>query len=261
MDHEDSVSIKTVNILGIRIAATNIDKAVAQISRWIESNAKTYICVTGVHGIIESQSDLNLKKIHNSAGMCVPDGMPTVLVGKYLGHKTMQRVRGLDLMGKTVDYSAAKGYTHFFYGGKEGVPELLKDKLEARFPGLKVVGTYSPPFRPLNENEENEFKDKIESLAPDIIWVGLSTPKQEKWMAEHLGKLNTKVMIGVGAAFDFHAGLLKEAPKWIQSVSLEWLFRLCIEPGRLWRRYFYIVPVFLFLIFCQLTGLKRYNSV
>ncbi|HEB72216.1 MAG TPA: glycosyltransferase [Nitrospirae bacterium] len=259
MAQQDSISIEIVNVLGVRIAAINIDKAVAQISKWIESNTRTYICVTGAHGVIESQSDLNLKKIHNLAGMCVPDGMPTVLVGKYLGHKDMERVRGFDLMDKTVEYSAAKGYTHFFYGGKEGTPELLKDKLQERFPGLKVVGTYSPPFRPLNENEENELKDKIESLAPDIIWVGLSTPKQEKWMAAHLGQLNAKVMIGVGAAFDFHTGQLKEAPEWIQKISLEWFYRLLVEPRRLWRRYFYIVPAFLFLIFCQLAGLKKYN--
>lgn len=260
MDRVGSVSFKTVNILGVRIAAVNVDKAVAQIAKWIESDARTYVCVTGVHGVIESQSDLNLKKIHNSAGMCVPDGMPTVLMGKFFGHKAMRRVRGFDLMDKTVEYSVAKGHTHFFYGGKEGTPELLKEKLQERFPELKVVGTYSPPFRPLNENEENELKDKIESLAPDIIWVGLSTPKQEKWMAEHLGQLNTKVMIGVGAAFDFHTGQLKEAPIWIQRASFEWLYRLCVEPRRLWRRYFYIVPAFLFLILCQLTGLKQFNS-
>ncbi|VAX24667.1 N-acetylmannosaminyltransferase [hydrothermal vent metagenome] len=259
MDHKDSISFKTVNILGVRIAAINLGKAVTQILKWIESDAKTYICVTGVHGIIESQSDLNLKKIHNLAGMCVPDGMPTVWVGRLSKHKEMGRVYGPDLMLEIISRSVAKGYTHFFYGGREGVPELLKDKLQVRFPELKVVGTYSPPFRPLNENEENELKDKIESLAPDIIWVGLSTPKQEKWMAEHLRQLNTKVMIGVGAAFDFHAGLLEQAPPRIQRAGLEWFYRLCVEPRRLWRRYFYIVPTFLFLIFCQFTGLKQYN--
>jgi len=254
------ISFNKLNVLGVSISAISIEKAVLQIEKWIESNKKTYVCVTGVHGVIESQKDSYLKKIHNNAGMCLPDGLPLVWIGKYYKQKDISQVRGADFMLAVLNSSAKKGYSHFFYGGKKGVPETLRDAMKKRFPGLKVFGTYSPPFRPLNEIEENKLIKDIDRIGPDIFWVGLSTPKQEQWMVEYLNRLNTKVMIGVGAAFDFHAGLVKEAPKVIQKVGLEWFFRMCSEPKRLLKRYGYIVPAFLILIFCQIAGLKRYDN-
>jgi len=207
-----------------------MNQAITQIEEWIRNGKKAYVTVTGVHGIMESQYDESIKLIHQVAEMCLPDGMPTVWIGKLNGHKNMGRIYGPDLMLEIMRRSVPKRYTHFFYGGKEGVPELLRVRLTSRYPGLKIVGTLSPPFRPMNEEEGNSYCDSINDLSPDIIWVGLSTPKQEKWMAEHIDKLDTKIMIGVGAAFDFHAGLLKQAPSWIQCFGLEWFFRLCIEP-------------------------------
>lgn len=249
--------VESAEILGVPVAAVNIDSAARQIESWLDSKTQTYVCVTGVHGIIESQKDERLKKIHRDAGMCVPDGMPTVWVGRFYGHKKMRRVYGPDLMMELLKRSVGKNYKHFFYGGAEGVAEKLRDKLLEQMPGLNVAGVHSPPFRPLTELEEKKLGDIMDSSKPDIIWVGLSTPKQEKWMASHIGKLNATVMVGVGAAFDFHAGLLKQAPRWVQKLGLEWLFRLCAEPKRLWRRYFYIVPSFLFLISLQILRLKK----
>jgi N-acetylglucosaminyldiphosphoundecaprenol N-acetyl-beta-D-mannosaminyltransferase len=145
------------------------------------------------------------------------------------------------------------------FGGKEGVPDLLKRRLEEKFPGIRIVGTLSPPFRHMTPEEEGEFQAVLDGLCPDIIWVGLSTPKQERWMATHVGKLSAKVMIGVGAAFDFHAGLVRQAPRWVQQCGLEWFFRMCMEPKRLWRRYLYNNPRFILLMVCQLLKLKKYD--
>ena len=244
--------MKTVNILGVPIAAVNLEQAAAEIEGWIRRDQKTFITVTGVHGIMESQREEQVKRIHQAAGMCVPDGMPTVWVGRLYGYRGMDRVYGPDLMLEMMKRSLTKGYTHFFYGGKEGVPELLRNRLLAKFPGLKVEGVLSPPFRAMSAEEESELHGLIQALSPDVIWVGLSTPKQERWMAAHVGKLNTRVMIGVGAGFDFHAGLVRQAPRWMQRISLEWFFRLLTEPRRLWRRYVFNNPKFVLMILGQL---------
>ena len=246
-----------VNILGVPIAAINITRAVEQIEHWINGDTRTFVTVADVHSVMESQADPVLKEIHRAAGMCVPDGMPTVWVGRFLGHRQMRRVYGPDLMLAVMRRSVEKGYTHFFYGGREGVPELLHDKLVARFPGLRVVGTLSPPFRAMTEEEERKLQGLISELSPDIIWVGMSNPKQERWMAAHVGKLNAKVMIGVGAAFDFHTGRVRQAPRWLQNLGLEWFFRICAEPKRLWRRYLWVVPGFICLIVLQSLGLRN----
>lgn len=250
--------MRTVNILNVPIAAIDMDQAVSAIADWVARREKAYVTVTGVHGIMESQRDPRLLEIHRRAGMCVPDGMPTVLIGRWLyRQKQMRRVYGPDLMLAVMRRSVEAGWRHFFYGGKEGVPELLRDKLCERFPGLNVAGVYAPPFRPLNEEERRALKEQVDAARPDILWVGLSTPKQELWMAENVGNLNASVMVGVGAAFDFHAGLLRQAPAWMQRASLEWLFRLYAEPRRLWRRYLRNNPEFLWLMFWQLIGLRK----
>ncbi|HED12391.1 MAG TPA: glycosyltransferase [Gammaproteobacteria bacterium] len=251
--------IPSVNILGTLVSAVNPRLAIAAICHWIETSTKAYVCVRDVHGIIRSLHDPKFKKIQNQAGLCIPDGMPTVLVGRYYGHTTMSQIRGADLMNQLSEVSVNKSFRHFYYGGKPGVADLLKHRMQQRFPGLQVVGTYSPPFRPLSAQQKADFITRIEELAPDIIWVGLSTPKQEYWMAEYLELLNAKLLIGVGAAFDFHAGLVKEAPKWMQQSGFEWLFRLYSEPRRLWKRYFVVIPLFLFHLLCQLSGLRKYS--
>ena len=250
---------KRVNVLGVGLSVINLSSALDGISRALARKDKGYICVTGVHGVMEAQRDAQLRDILNHSFLNTPDGMPMVWVGKIKGHREMDRVYGPDLMLLVCEFTRDKNYTHFFYGGAEGVALELKQKLEARFPGIKIAGTYTPPFRPLNAQEEADLVRRVNDKKPDIIWVGLSTPKQEKFMAQYGGKFDATLLFGVGAAFDFHAGRVRQAPRWMQRSGLEWLFRLWCEPRRLWRRYFRNNPLFAFRILCQLTGLKKYE--
>ncbi|MBI3850108.1 MAG: WecB/TagA/CpsF family glycosyltransferase [Verrucomicrobia bacterium] len=250
--------IKRVNILGVGLSAINLKLAREAIAPALEQKTKGYVCVTGVHGVTEAQKDERFRGILNQSFLNTPDGMPMVWMGRLHGFREMDRVYGPDLMLLICELSAEKGYTHFFYGGGDGVAEKLKQRLETKFPRLKVVGTYTPPFRPLNPAEEAELLRRINAKKPDIIWVGLSTPKQEKFMAQYWQRLDTTLMFGVGAAFDIHAGLLRQAPRWIQRSGFEWLFRLWCEPRRLWRRYLKNNPLFVMRVFCQLAGIKKY---
>jgi N-acetylglucosaminyldiphosphoundecaprenol N-acetyl-beta-D-mannosaminyltransferase len=236
-----------VDILGVGVSPINMDDAVATIERWIWERSRNYVCITGVHGVMESRRDQRLLRIHNEAGMVTPDGTPLVWFARFFGAKRTERVYGPDLMRKMTAISELYGYRQFYYGGAEGVADKLKQKLVDLHPKLEVAGTLCPPFRELTAAEDESVVRAINAAWPHIVWVGLSTPKQEYWMASHLGLLEAPVMIGVGAAFDFLAGTKRQAPVWMQRGGLEWLFRLCAEPRRLWRRYAYIVPRFLFL--------------
>jgi N-acetylglucosaminyldiphosphoundecaprenol N-acetyl-beta-D-mannosaminyltransferase len=247
-----------INVLGVGVSAINMDLALEAIVDALDRREKGYICVTGVHGVSEAQTDEGFRQILNRAFLCTPDGMPLVWVGRWLGRKEMSRVYGPDLMLAVLELSERKGYRHFFYGGANGVAQALRERLEKRFPKLQIAGTYEPPFRLLNAGEEEELKKLIRDARPDVIWVGLSTPKQEKFMAEHLDRLEVTLMAGVGAAFDFHAGRLRQAPVWMRRSGLEWLFRLGCEPRRLWKRYLKNNPLFVLRIFCQFTGLRKY---
>jgi N-acetylglucosaminyldiphosphoundecaprenol N-acetyl-beta-D-mannosaminyltransferase len=249
-----------VDVLGVRIHATDIGRAADRIECALVSGETGYVCVTGVHGVMEAQDSSELRAILNRSLLNVPDGMPTVWVGKLKGFKNMKRVFGPDLMTEVCARSVRKGYTHFLYGGAPGVAEQLKNALLSRFPNIRLVGTYTPPFRPLTEGEFNELKQTIDGLKPDLFWVGLSTPKQERFMAAHIHRLTTKVMIGVGAAFDIHAGRLRDAPDWVKNSGLQWVHRLVQEPGRLWKRYLVNNPKFMWRITLQLTGLKHYGA-
>ena len=200
-----------------------------------------------------------LRKIYNESGLTTPDGMPLVWLCRLSGCKNVDRVYGPDLMLALCEHSATKGYSHFFYGGATGVPARLSDVLQRRFPGLQVRGTYSPPFHSLSQEEDLEIVRMINDANPDVVWVGLGAPKQELWMAEHRELLRAPVLIGVGAAFDFHAGGKKQAPYWMQRSGLEWLFRLLSEPKRLWKRYIYDNPRFVILILLQALGLRHYS--
>jgi len=247
------------NVLGVKVSAITIPMALDTIDYWIRHKQQHYVTITGVHGVIESQKDAFIRDIHNQAGMVTPDGMPMVWMNHWQGNKHVSRVYGPDLMLAVCEASKEKGYKHFFYGGADGVPELLKQKLTERFPHLQVVGTYSPPFRPLTPEEDEAICKMITDSGADIVWVGLSTPKQEKWMHAHLGRFAAPVMVGVGAAFDFHAGLKKQAPHWMQKRGLEWFYRLVSEPRRLGKRYLINNPKFIALAALQMSGLKRYT--
>jgi N-acetylglucosaminyldiphosphoundecaprenol N-acetyl-beta-D-mannosaminyltransferase len=243
------------DILGVQVSAINPEIGLAVIEGWIARRESHYICITGVHGVIESRRDPQLRAIHNAAGLVTPDGMPLVWLSKLMGHPHVSRVYGPDLMLALSERSAARGYRQFYYGGAEGVAEILSEKLRTRFPGLNVAGIFSPPFRALTSNEDQEVVEHINRSRADIVWVGISTPKQERWMAEHVGRVDAPVLIGVGAAFDFHAGLKKQAPLWMRRSGFEWLFRLLSEPRRLARRYLVNNSIFLGLI--MILGLRK----
>ena len=245
---DDTRPIGRVDVLGVGISTISMADAIAEISRWIEQREHHYVCVTGVHGVMESQRDPELLRIHNASGLTTPDGMPMVWAGHRAGAAHMTRVYGPDLLLELLERAAQRGWSSYFYGGAEHVPGLLADRMTQRFPGLRVAGTCSPPFRPLTPEEDAHIVEQINAAAPDIVWVGLSTPKQERWMAAHVGRLDAPVLIGIGAAFDIHAGLVPQAPVWMQRRGLEWLYRLAREPRRLWRRYLSSNPRFVLSI-------------
>lgn len=240
-----------VDVLGVGVSAIQMADALAAIHGWIARRERQYVCVTSVHGVMESQRDESLRRIHNEAGLVTPDGMPLVWLCRRAGYRHVERVYGPDLMLACCERPVARGYRHFFYGGAPGVPELLAQRLRARYPGLEVAGTHSPPFRPLTPEEDRAVIRRINRSRADIVWVGLSTPKQERWMAEHVGRLEAPVLIGVGAAFDFHAGVKWQAPRWVQRIGLEWLFRMVNEPRRLLGRYVVNNPRFLYALLTQ----------
>jgi N-acetylglucosaminyldiphosphoundecaprenol N-acetyl-beta-D-mannosaminyltransferase len=248
----------TVNVLGVAVSPINMGLALEQITTAIANKQKGYVCVTGVHGISVAQSDPAFRQILNRAFLCTPDGMPLVWVGRCQGQKQMRRVYGPDLMLAVMELSGKTGWRHFFYGGAHGTADMLTARLAQRFPKLQIVGAWEPPFRPLNQEERQKLREQIRLARPDILWVGLSTPKQEMFMAEYLDQLDVTLMFGVGAAFDFLAGTVRQAPKWMQRSGLEWLFRLYCEPRRLWKRYFKNNPLFVARIFCQFTGLRKF---
>jgi N-acetylglucosaminyldiphosphoundecaprenol N-acetyl-beta-D-mannosaminyltransferase len=245
-------SAPAIDVLGVRVNVLDLDRTLDIFDRWITEGHREYVCVTGVHGVMESRRDERLRQIHNEAGLVTPDGMPLVWWARSQGWRYARRVYGPDLLLACCERSITAGYRHFFYGGGDGVADLLARRLSRRFPGLCIAGTYTPPFRPLTPEEDDEVVARINEAAPDIVWVGLSTPKQEHWMAEHAGRLDVPVLIGVGAAFDFHAGLKPQAPRWMQQSGLEWLFRLGTEPRRLWKRYLMNNPGFVWLALQEL---------
>ena len=226
-----------VEVLGVGISALNLDSAKRTILERLKKREKGYICVTGVHGVIEAQDDSRFRKILNESFLTTPDGMPMVWVSWLKKHREVDRVYGPDLMLEMAEATQDGKFTHFLYGGRPGIAELLQKRLEERFPGIRIVGTYTPPFGPLSPEENRKLAESFATLKPDMTWIGLSTPKQERFMAEYLPKLHTTVMCGVGAAFDFHSKVVKQAPRWIQRSGFEWLYRTIQEPRRLFWRY------------------------
>ncbi|HZV87927.1 MAG TPA: WecB/TagA/CpsF family glycosyltransferase [Candidatus Binatus sp.] len=251
-------NVRYYSVLGVRVDALQIPEVVRRMDEWIaRREGCRYIAVTGMHGVTEAQHDGEFKTILNTAGLVVADGMPLVWAGRRHGFEMRRRVYGPELMETFCKETAKKGYRHFFYGGAPGVAEELASRFVCRFPGLAVAGSYSPPFRALTREEDDEIIKAIGGAEADIVWVGLSTPKQECWMFEHRDRLNVPVLVGVGAAFDFHTGRIAQAPEWIREHGLEWLFRLTMEPRRLWRRYLVYGAEFAALVLLELLGLKK----
>jgi N-acetylglucosaminyldiphosphoundecaprenol N-acetyl-beta-D-mannosaminyltransferase len=247
-------------VIGTLVDAIEIPSVVAQMERWIHLRDRSrYIAVTGMHGVTEAYRDRTVRRVLAAADMVVPDGMPLVWLGRLHGHALRRRVYGPELMLEFSRGTAARGLRHYFYGGGPGVADELAQRMAARFPGLVVAGTYTPPFRPLTTDEDEQVVAHINAANADILWVGLSTPKQERWMHEHRDRLNVPVMVGVGAAFDMHAGRLKQAPVWMGENGLEWLYRLVQEPRRLWRRYILLGSIFVAGVSLELLGLCQFD--
>lgn len=242
------------NVLGVGVCALTLAQARDLVVGVRGTLHRGYICLGTAHGLTEARADPVLRRIYNESWLTTPDGMPLV----WLGPTGVERVYGPDLMLEVCAAGRGVGLRHYFFGGVPGVAEELRAKLCARFPGLDVVGTHTPPFRPLNEEELNALRADIARTGPDVIWVGLSSPKQERFMAAHWRELDAGVLIGVGAAFDFHSGRVRQAPRGIQRSGFEWLFRLCTEPRRLAPRYLKTNPLFAARVLAQKTGLRKY---
>jgi N-acetylglucosaminyldiphosphoundecaprenol N-acetyl-beta-D-mannosaminyltransferase len=252
-------SIPRANVLGVGVHAVDLLRATEIIEQAIESDRRGYVCVTGVHGVMEAQREAAIRQVLADALLVTPDGMPTVWVGRTQGFRQMRRVFGPELMLHVCQQSVKKGFSHFLYGGKPGVADQLQTSLRGRFPGIRIVGTFTPPFRSLLPEELLQLEERMQHLKPDLVWVGLSTPKQEIFMAENIRRLTCKVMVGVGAAFDIHVGLVNDAPRWMKNGGLQWLHRLYQEPERLWKRYLVNNSGFLWRIALQLSGLRSYE--
>jgi N-acetylglucosaminyldiphosphoundecaprenol N-acetyl-beta-D-mannosaminyltransferase len=245
-------------VLGTTVEALNMERALARIAAELEHHRKGYVCLAGVHGIMEAHRDPELAAIYAASSITVPDGTPTMWVGRLQGHKTMQRVAGPELMLEVFRRKEFAAYTHFLYGGEEHVAEQLRERLTRCFPWARILGTYTPPFRDLTPDEEQSLIARVHQLKPDIIWVGISTPKQERFMSRYIPLLDVTLMFGVGAAYDFHTGRIHDAPSWIKRIGMQWFHRLLQDPRRLWKRYLRNNPPFLWHIALQLTGLRPY---
>jgi N-acetylglucosaminyldiphosphoundecaprenol N-acetyl-beta-D-mannosaminyltransferase len=245
-----------VKIVSLRVDVVNHESTIQKINELIERENGGYVCFSTVHMIMESHDNPEYAAKVNAADLIIPDGMPLVWMQKFQGEKQANRVRANDLMIMLCGYAEKNDLTVGFYGGKQTVIDAILERAEKDFPNLKIVYAFSPPFRPLTEEEDAEITKEINQKEPDILFMGLGCPKQENWMWAHKDKLKA-VMLGVGASFDFFAGNVKESPEWLGRLGLEWLFRLTQEPRRLWRRYLILNPRFMRLATLQLLKSKR----
>ena len=228
----DKGRIPTCNIMGVNIAAINMEWLVQYLKKNLSEIKGDYICVSNVHTTVTSYEDAAYCAIQNGGLMAIPDGGPLSTVGRKRGHKNMERTTGPSLMGEIFEISAEKGYRHYFFGSKEETLEVLYQKLTENYPGIQIAGMYSPPFRPLTEEEDKAVIERINEANPDFVWIGLGAPKQEKWIYDNLRFTCAKAAIGVGGSFDVMAGNIKRAPKIYRKFGLEWLYRLIKQPSR-----------------------------
>jgi N-acetylglucosaminyldiphosphoundecaprenol N-acetyl-beta-D-mannosaminyltransferase len=242
-------------VLGVRVHAVQIPEVVQQLRSWIAARGSTrYVAVTGMHGVSEAQRDAAFRWVLESADLVVPDGMPLVWLGRRHGFPLARRVYGPELFATFLRQTGPL-YRHYFYGGALGVADKLAESCQRQY-GIQVAGTYCPPFRRLSPEEDEAAIRAINQAHADVVWVGLSTPKQENWMFAHRNRLNAPVLLGVGAAFDLNAGTLRQAPLWMRENGLEWLFRMMMEPRRLWRRYLINGSGFAWRVLLEMLGLK-----
>lgn len=255
-----STALPSFRVLGVRVHAVQISDAVRVMERWVGERSRCHsVVLTGMHGMMVAQHDDAYRRGLNEADLVLADGWPVKALGELLGYPMRRRVYGPELMRAFAETTASRGLRHFFYGGEPGVAEELARELQSRCPGVRVAGTHAPPMAPLPKREDPAILEKINSAGADILWVGLGTPKQEQWMSWRRPYLRVPVIAGVGAAFNFHTGRLRQAPGWMQEHGLEWLFRLAMEPRRLWRRYLLQGSEFSVRVLTQLAtgGIRR----
>lgn len=243
-------------VIGVRVDQTSYDESARSVVEWTRAQESRYVCIANVHMLMEARDSVSFADVVNSADLVTPDGMPLVWMMRLKGQRTQERVYGPTLMLHVLEAASREGIAVGFYGGRHEVLSTLVDRMRARFPALHVVYSFSPPFRALTYEEDAEIAEQINASGARIIFVGLGCPKQEIWMSSQRGRINA-VMIGVGAAFDFHAGAKSQAPAWMQKSGLEWLFRMFTEPRRLWRRYLLHNPRFIFWAALDLLGFLR----
>ena len=244
-----------LDVLGTQLDIIQISGVINCMSDWIkEKKYGKYIVVSNAYDVVTGRRDVKIKNAANASALTILDGISLVLIARLYGYAFGKRAYGPDLMLAFLKLSEEKGYSHFFYGSKVETLSLLVRNLKEKFPHLKVLGTYSPSFKPLSDDEDRVIVNIINKAAPDVLWVGLGTPKQQLWMYEHRDKLRVPVMVGVGAAFDFLAGVKPQAPRWVRDNGFEWLFRLVTEPKRLWRRYLINYPLFVYYVLVELVS-------
>ena len=250
--------IRTREILGVPIAVTDYDQTMDVMDAVIDARGRGYFCAAPVHALMVARDEREMRAALLGATLVVPDGMPLVWAANLLGERLQDRVYGPELMLRYSDRCAERGHRVWLYGGRDqGSLAQLALSMRRRHPGIRIVGGYSPPFRPLTRAEEEDIVDEVNRARPDVLWVGIGVPKQEKWMARMRDRLEVPVMCGVGAAFDFHAGRISMAPRWMQDRGLEWIYRIAQEPRRLLPRYLWFNPRFLAAFARQLLAERR----
>ncbi len=254
MNNDCFENLSSIKVLGTRVDAVEIRGIIQYTEDWINKNQHhNYIVVANVDTIVTSKFNTLMQEAVNESSLSIPDGFPLLLLERLYGHPLKKRAYGPDLMREFFKITEGKGYSHFFYGATEDTLDKLIKNIKALYPKTKIAGFYAPPFKPLTEEEDNKIIEMINKIVPDVLWVGIGCPKQELWMHNHSKKLNIPVMLGVGAAFDFLAGTKPQAPRWIRDNGFEWLFRLFIEPKRLWRRYLVGYPLFVYYVLIDLA--------
>ena len=244
----------SIRVLDMRVDMVQISDVLQAMEEWIVNKEQgRYIVIANADSAVRSRKNDKFRKAVACSTLSVPDGMSLVWLGKMQGYKLKRRVYGPDLLQEFCELAVSKGYTNYYYGGAEGVPQRLKDALVKKFPELKVTGVYSPPFRDLTDSEDEQIVAMINEANTDVLWIGLGCPKQEIWMYQHRDKLKVPVVVGVGAAFDFHSGTKKQAPFWMREHGLEWFFRLITEPKRLWKRYIVDGAFFLYNVAIEIV--------
>ena len=266
MRHQESIHhdripasrLETVSVLDVPLALTDYARTLEWMDEMVATRERGYVCVCNVHTVMASGEDAELRDALHGSAMNVPDGQPLVWAINSLGHSLAGRVYGPELMSRACDHAADNGHRFYLYGGRnQGALVQLALNLRQRHPGMRIVGGYSPPHRPLTEEEQRAAAAAIDRSRADVVWVGIGVPKQEKWMAQMRPLVDAPLLIGVGAAFDFHAGLVPQAPNWLQEAGLEWAYRLMHEPRRLWRRYLRYNPRFVRAFARQLVTHRR----